>query len=77
MSVPTFYHWYTVFRDGWESVVDELWEGQPSTARNKVLQNTVAVIVRKDWRITVRELAQCLNFSIGTPFDILHDDLQM
>ncbi len=27
MSVPTFYHWYSVFRDDWKDVVDELREG--------------------------------------------------
>ncbi len=75
MSMPMFHHWYNAFRDGRESAEDELWERQPSAACNEVLQNTANVIIQKDRRISVCELAQCLNISVGGAFAILHDDL--
>ncbi len=77
MSMPIFYHRYDVFRDGRENVVDKLREGQPSTARNKVLQNTVTITVWEDGRITVCELAHYLNILVRDAFATLHDDLQM
>ncbi len=40
-----FYYWYNGFQNSGESVVGEPQEGQPNIARNKILQNTVAVIV--------------------------------
>ncbi len=77
MSMATFYRWYNLFREGREGVEDEPREGRPSTARTEVLKNTADVIVREDRRITVRELAQRLNISVGSAFAILHDDLHM
>ncbi len=66
MNMPVVYHWYNMFQDGWENVVDELREGRPRTARNEVLWNTVAVVI---WGV-----AQCLNISVGSAFPILHDN---
>ncbi len=60
-----------------ESVVDRLWEGRPSTARNKNFWNTVAILAWEDRRITIHELAYCLNILVGSAFPILHDDLQL
>ncbi len=75
MSMPIFYNCYNMFQEDRESVLDESWEGWPRTARNEVLWNTVAVIVQENQRITVCELAQCLNIPVGSAFAILHDNL--
>ncbi len=79
MSMPSFYPWCNVFRDGCESVVDKPWEWWPSTACNKVLWNTATIIMGGDWRITIAvcNLTQCLNILIGGAFTVLHDNLQI
>ncbi len=74
VSMPTFYLWYEAFWDGRENVVNEQWERWPSKAHNEVLQNTAAIIIREDRRITVYELAQHLNITVGKAFTILHND---
>ncbi len=48
MSMTMFYCWYDAFQSGPESLVDEPQKWWPSAARNKFLQNTVAVIVGED-----------------------------
>ncbi len=77
MTMPMFYHWKYVFQNGRESVVDEPWERRPSKARDEVLQNTTAIIVQEDWRITVCKLTQCSNISVDSAFAISHDNVQM
>lgn len=77
MNQVTFYKWYKAFEEGRESIADEPREGRPSTSRTEVLQNTAAAIVREDRRMTIRELAACLDISIGSAFSIMHDDLAM
>jgi len=77
MSNVTFYWWYNAFKDGRESVADEPRDGRPSMAQNEILVNTAIVIVRKDKRTTVRELATRLNIAIGSAFAILSNDLSI
>ncbi len=60
----------------WLSVIPTLYRCL-SIARNEILQKIVAIIIREDRRITVRELAQHLNILIGNAFAILQNDLQM
>ncbi|UYV82252.1 hypothetical protein LAZ67_21001463 [Cordylochernes scorpioides] len=60
------YWWYKMFSDGREDVKDEERAGRPSTSTTDKKFNEVEKLILANRRITVREVAEDLNISIGS-----------
>ncbi|UYV60772.1 hypothetical protein LAZ67_1002251 [Cordylochernes scorpioides] len=60
------YRWYKVFSEGREYVNDEERAGRPSTSTTDEKINEVEKMILANRRITVREVAEDLNISIGS-----------
>ncbi|VEN44849.1 unnamed protein product [Callosobruchus maculatus] len=71
------YRWYKMFSEGREDVNDEERAGRPSTPTTDENIDKVMKIVLANRRITVREVAEDLNISIGSCNSILTNDLGM
>lgn len=71
------YRWYKMFSEGREDVNDEERAGRPSTSTTDENIDEVKKIVLANRRITVREVAEDLNISIGSCHSILTNDLGM
>lgn len=71
------YRWYKMFSEGRENVNDEERVGRPSTSTTDENIDKVKKIVLANRRITVREVAEDLNISIGSCHSILTNDLGM
>ncbi|KAG5348098.1 MOS1T transposase, partial [Acromyrmex charruanus] len=71
------YRWYKMFSEGREDVNDEESAGLPSTSTTDENIDEVKKIVLANRRITVREVAEDLNISIGSCHSIFTNDLGM
>ncbi|KAG5342640.1 SETMR methyltransferase, partial [Acromyrmex charruanus] len=71
------YRWYKMFSEGREDVNDEERAGRPSTSTTDENIDEVKKIVLANRRITVREVAEDLNISIGSCHSIFTNDLGM
>ncbi|UYV84067.1 hypothetical protein LAZ67_X001053 [Cordylochernes scorpioides] len=71
------YRWYKMFSEGREDVNDEERVGRPSTSTTDEKINEVEKIISANRRITVREVAEDLNISIGSCHSIFINDLGM
>ncbi|XP_029167437.1 protein GVQW3-like [Nylanderia fulva] len=71
------YRWYKMFSEGREDVNDEERAGRPSTSTTDENIDEVKKIVLVNRRITVREVAENLNISIGSCHSIFTNDLGM
>ncbi|XP_011049685.1 PREDICTED: putative uncharacterized protein FLJ37770 [Acromyrmex echinatior] len=71
------YRWYKMFSEGREDVNDEERVGRPSTSTTDENIDEVKKIVLANRRITVREVAEDLNISIGSCHSIFTNDLGM
>jgi len=71
------YRWYKMFSEGREDVNDEERAGRPSTSTTDENIDKVKKIVLANRRITVREVAEDLNISIGSCHSIFTNDLGM
>ncbi|KAG5317259.1 MOS1T transposase, partial [Pseudoatta argentina] len=71
------YRWYKMFSEGREDVNDEERAGRPSTSTTDENIDKVKKIVLANRRITVREVAEDLNISIGLYHSIFTNDLGM
>ncbi|XP_011051621.1 PREDICTED: putative uncharacterized protein FLJ37770 [Acromyrmex echinatior] len=71
------YRWYKMFSEGREDVNDEERTGRPSTSTTDENIDEVKKIVLANRRITVREIAEDLNISIGSCHSIFTNDLGM
>ncbi|KYN44226.1 hypothetical protein ALC56_01348 [Trachymyrmex septentrionalis] len=69
------YRWYKMFSEGREDVNDEERAGRPSTSTTDENIDEVKKIVLANRRITVREVAEDLNISIGSCHSIFTNDL--
>ncbi|UYV67014.1 hypothetical protein LAZ67_4003661 [Cordylochernes scorpioides] len=65
------YRWYKMFSEGREDVNDEERAGRQSTSTTDEKINEVEKIILANRRITVREVAEDLNISIGSCHSIL------
>ncbi|UYV71616.1 hypothetical protein LAZ67_8003862 [Cordylochernes scorpioides] len=59
------YRWYKMFSEGREDVNDEERAGRPSTSTTDEKINEVEKMILANRRITVRDVAEDLNISIG------------
>ncbi|UYV71341.1 hypothetical protein LAZ67_8002688 [Cordylochernes scorpioides] len=71
------YRWYKKFSEGREDVNDEERAGRPSTSTTDEKINEVEKMILANRRITVREVAEDLNISIGSCHSIFINDLGM
>ncbi|UYV78600.1 hypothetical protein LAZ67_16002110 [Cordylochernes scorpioides] len=71
------YRWYKMFSEGREDVNDEERAGRPSTSTTDEKINEVEKMILANRRITVREVAEDLNISIGPCHSIFINDLGM
>ncbi|UYV60871.1 hypothetical protein LAZ67_1002648 [Cordylochernes scorpioides] len=71
------YRWYKMFSEGREDVNDEERAGRPSTSTTDEKINEVEKMILANRRITVREVAEELNISIGSCHSIFINDLGM
>ncbi|UYV67987.1 hypothetical protein LAZ67_5002717, partial [Cordylochernes scorpioides] len=71
------YRWYKMFSEGREDVSDEERAGRPSTSTTDEKINEVEKMILANRRITVREVAEDLNISIGSCHSIFINDLGM
>ncbi|UYV65861.1 hypothetical protein LAZ67_3005737 [Cordylochernes scorpioides] len=71
------YRWYKMFSEGREDVNDEERAGRPSTSTADEKINDVEKMILANRRITVREVAEDLNISIGSCHSIFINDLGM
>ncbi|UYV72181.1 K02A2.6-like [Cordylochernes scorpioides] len=69
------YRWYKMFSEGREDVNDEVRAGRPSTSTTNEKINEVEKMILANRRITVREVAEDLNISIGSCHSIFMNDL--
>ncbi|UYV64514.1 hypothetical protein LAZ67_3001065 [Cordylochernes scorpioides] len=71
------YRWYKMFSEGREDVNDEERAGRPSTSTTDEKNNEVEKMILANRRITVREVAEYLNISIGSCHSIFINGLGM
>ncbi|UYV61783.1 hypothetical protein LAZ67_1006524 [Cordylochernes scorpioides] len=71
------YRWYKMFSEGRKVVNDEERAGRPSTSTTDENINEVEKMILANRRITVREVAEDLNISIGSCHSIFINDLGM
>ncbi|UYV62215.1 hypothetical protein LAZ67_1008243 [Cordylochernes scorpioides] len=71
------YRWYKMFSEGREDVNDEERVGRPSTSTTDEKINEVEKMILANRRITVREVAEDLNISIGSCRSFFINDLGM
>ncbi|UYV79771.1 hypothetical protein LAZ67_18000597 [Cordylochernes scorpioides] len=69
------YRWYKMFSKGREDVNDEERAGRPSTSTTDEKINEVEKMILANRQITVREVAEDLNISIGSCHSIFINDL--
>ncbi|XP_076182701.1 protein GVQW3-like [Ptiloglossa arizonensis] len=71
------YRWYKMFSEGRENGNDKERAGRPSTSTTDEKINEVEKMILANRRITVREVAEDLNISIGSCHSIFINDLGM
>jgi transposase len=77
MSGTRCYEWFKRYKDGRKSTYDEPRLGRPSTSCNDAHVMQVREIMRSNRRLTVREIAEDCNISIGSYHHILMTKLEM
>ena len=69
------YKWMERFRDGREAVEDDEGRGRPITSKNVEIVDYVGSLVEEDRRLSVCEIVQAVDISVGSAHSILHEDL--
>ena len=74
-SQRTIYRWIDHFKNGRETLQDDLRSGRPNTSTNGLLIQLVKEMILQDRRVTVREISSQLSISVGSTEEIIHDYL--
>jgi hypothetical protein len=69
------YKWYARFLGGQQSIHDDKLSGRPNVTSNHVA--VIEELLDNDRRITIREIHERSDCSIGTVHRIIHDELNM
>ena len=77
MSRTRVFEWHRRFKEGQQSVESEERPGRPSTSKNPEMINKVRDLVLQDRRITIREICDEVDISMGSCHSILTEDLGM
>ena len=75
VSRKCVYDWFARLRAGKELMEDEPRSGRPSTSRTPKNIERVRVLLAKDWRLTLRLIAEEVRISKDTVGAIIHEDL--
>ena len=76
MKRTTLHKWYSWYKNGYEILMDEQRSGRPTSITLQKLQE-IKELLDKDRRITVREVSQRVDCSVGTVHTIIHENLNM
>ena len=71
MKRTTLHKWYLRYENGYVSVMDERRSGRPTSITSQKVQE-IKELLEKDRRITVREVSQQVDCSVGTVDTIVH-----
>ena len=77
MSKTRVYEWYKRFQDGREDIEDDERPGRPSISTTDENVEKMKEIVMNGRRITIREVADDVNISIGSCHEIFSNVLGM
>ena len=77
LSRTTCFEWHKRFTDGRESASDDSRSGRPHTSTSPEMITRCREIVDQDRRVTVENLSQTLDISIGSTHSLLVDHLKM
>lgn len=77
LSKKCVYKWYKLFTEGREDVNDDARPGRPSTSTTDENIEAVKKIVKKNRRITIREVAEDVGISVGSCHELFSDVLGM
>ena len=75
MKRTALHKWYSRYGNGYESVMNEQLSGRPTSITSQKVQE-IKELLDKDRRITVREVSQRVDCSVGT-IHTIHDRLNM
>ena len=75
MSRANFNKWGQAFKDGRESITDDLRSGRPVDVSTPEAVQAVEGLIRSDRRVTLDEIATSLDISHGTVHTIVHEKL--
>ena len=76
MKRTALHKWYSRYENGYESVMDDQRSGRPTSITSQKVQE-IKELLDKDRRITVREVSQRIDCSVGTVHTIIHENLNM
>ena len=76
MKRTALHKWYSLYENGYESVMDEQRSGRPTSITSQKVQE-IKELLDKDRRITVRQVSQRVDRSVGTVHTIIHKNLNM
>ena len=76
MSRANFYKWVQAFKDGRESITDDLRSGRPVDVSTPEAVQAVEDLIKSDRRVTLDEIATKLDISHGTVYAIVRGKLQ-
>ncbi|KAG5342870.1 SETMR methyltransferase, partial [Acromyrmex heyeri] len=76
-SMTTVRYWFNEFKRGRSSVFDEERPGRPADVITEEIVEKVHDMILADRRTKVHEVAEAIDVSYGTAFNILHDNLRM
>lgn len=76
MNRGNFYKWVDQFKNGRTSVTDEQRSGRPKEVSTPALESRIDNMIREDRRVTVEQMAENLQVSVGTVYSIISDKLR-
>ena len=74
MKRTALHKWYSRYKNGYKSVMDEQRSGRPTSITSQKVQE-IKELLDKDRRIMVREVSQRVDCSVGTVHTIIHETL--
>lgn len=77
MSQTQVYYWYKEFKEGRLEVEDLPHDRRPQSSCSEENIEKVKEMVLENRRVTVREIAEDINISVGSAHTIIHDVLDM
>jgi len=76
LSHRIVYEWIEMFENGRMSVTGAEHSRRPATATTTRNEKRTLELIRENRRITVEEVAERLNVSVGSAYSLIHDSLK-
>ena len=76
MKKTAMYKWFSRFQNGQETVTDEARSGRPQSITSRHVRH-IKELLDKDRRITIREISERVDYSVGTVHSIIHEELHI